>query len=82
PQIPDGITWANTTKETPYGTVTVNWTLNKDIFEISVKIPVGCTASLTIPENTKSLRLNGRSVNTDDPFLKLESGEHSLQFRQ
>ncbi|MBW6501487.1 MAG: glycoside hydrolase family 78 protein [Bacteroidales bacterium] len=81
PQIPAGITWANTTKETPYGTVTVNWSMEKEILEISVKIPVGCTASLTIPENTKSFRLNGRNVKTGDPCLKLESGEYFLRFR-
>ena len=82
PQIPAGITWANTTKETPYGTVTVNWKLEKEILEISVKIPVGATASVTIPENTKSFILNGRSIKTDEPFVELESGEYFLRFRQ
>lgn len=80
PQIPDGITWANTTKETPYGTVTVNWTLEKDILEISVKIPVGCTAAVAIPENAKSLKLNGRTIKNKGSFTEIESGEHFLRF--
>ncbi len=81
PRIPAGITWANTTKETPYGTVTVNWNLEKDILEISVKIPVGCTAAVAIPENTKSFKLNGRNLKTGEPFIELESGEYNLRFR-
>ncbi|HBE43062.1 MAG TPA: alpha-rhamnosidase, partial [Bacteroidales bacterium] len=82
PRIPAGITWANTTKETPYGTVKVNWKLEKEILEISVKIPAGCTAAVAIPENTKSFILNGRSIKTDEPFVELESGEYFLRFRQ
>ncbi len=82
PQIPAGITWANTTKETPFGTLSVKWSLEKEILELSVTIPVGCTASVTVPENTKSIRLNGRSIKTIEPVVELESGEHLLRFRQ
>ncbi|MBK9389577.1 MAG: hypothetical protein IPN68_05030 [Bacteroidetes bacterium] len=55
PAIPKGITWANTTKETPYGTVKVNWIIENGVFNMTVNIPVGCTGILVIPDLVMSL---------------------------
>lgn len=41
PQVPQGITWAKTYKETPYGTLAVDWELTGKTMELHVEIPVG-----------------------------------------
>jgi alpha-L-rhamnosidase len=61
PQIPDGLTWAKTTKETPYGTVKVDWTLEKEKLNFQLEIPVGCTAKVVLPKGSEDYILNGKS---------------------
>ncbi len=50
PQVPEGVTWANTSKETPYGTVLVKWKIEDELFIMDLEIPVGSTASVIIPK--------------------------------
>ena len=78
PQIPDGITWANTSKETPYGTVEVKWTLGDGVIRIDIGIPVGCTARIVIPEDTEKITLNGKIIDKISSFLEIESGKYNL----
>jgi alpha-L-rhamnosidase len=80
PDIPEGITWANTKKETPYGTVKVNWTLEKGVFSMNINIPAGCTGQIVIPENTEKLTLNGKIIEKRPSFLDIESGEYNLMY--
>ncbi|MDR1743959.1 MAG: glycoside hydrolase family 78 protein [Dysgonamonadaceae bacterium] len=54
PQIPKGITWAKTTKETPYGTITVNWELKDMQLHLHVEIPAGILATVCVPEHVVS----------------------------
>jgi alpha-L-rhamnosidase len=44
PQIPDKLTWAETTKETPCGTLIVNWIKTDGEVQFDISVPVGCTA--------------------------------------
>ncbi|MDR0724461.1 MAG: glycoside hydrolase family 78 protein [Prevotellaceae bacterium] len=46
PQIPEGITRAEVTKETPYGTLVVKWKKNNEKIRFDITVPVGCTAEL------------------------------------
>lgn len=63
PQIPEGITWAKATKETPYGTVYVNWRLDSDILNLEISLPANTKATVVLPENTMSYQLNGKKHN-------------------
>jgi alpha-L-rhamnosidase len=78
PQIPKGITWANTSKETPYGTVSVKWKREKDMLKTDIKIPVGCTARVIIPKGVHSYKLNGESFKSEQSFVEVESGEYDF----
>ena len=78
PQIPEGVTWANTTKETPYGTVSVNWKIENGSFTMNIKVPVGCTASVTLPKEMISYKLNGKSIKNEDLFAEIGSGEYKF----
>lgn len=78
PQIPEGISWANCSKETPYGTVNVSWKLENESFEMNVKIPVSCTATVKLPEGISGLKVNGRRIKTDTGSVEIESGSYEI----
>ena len=61
PQIPKGVTWAKTRKETPYGTLEVDWILENGEMALSVTIPFGSCADVILPEGVKQYTLNGKS---------------------
>ncbi len=70
PQIPNGVTWAKTTKETPYGTITVNWQLeSSDKLNMNISLPAGTTATVISPENIKTFLLNGKAVTKKITFF-------------
>jgi alpha-L-rhamnosidase len=76
PQIPDGITWAKTSKETPYGKLAVNWEISDSYLQTSLEIPVGITAHYILPEGTDSYTLNGELHTGRE--VSLQSGRHHL----
>ncbi len=65
PQIPEGLTWAKTTKETPYGTLVVNWEVKKGFQNMYISLPVGMQATVTVPGQ-------------EDMFL--QAGNHEIKF--
>jgi len=60
PQIPKGVSWAKTTKETPYGTIKVDWQLVSDsTLNFNVALPVGSRGTVILPEKIKSCVIDG-----------------------
>jgi alpha-L-rhamnosidase len=59
PQIPEGITWAEVSKETPCGTLIVKWKKNDENIQFDITVPVGCTAEL-VWKNKKTMLKTGR----------------------
>lgn len=80
PQIPLGVTWARTTKESPYGTITVNWELKGNRQAMHISLPVGVEANVTIPENTISYTINNREVKRERQHLTLTTGAYDIEF--
>lgn len=80
PQIPTGVTWAKTTKETPYGTVAVHWQLEASKkLNLNISLPVGTTATVTIPEGAKSCLLNGEAISVEtNKTIEIEDGDYTL----
>jgi alpha-L-rhamnosidase len=79
PQVPSGVTWAKVSKETPYGTLIVDWKVKDGLFSMNLTVPPGCTALLEIPENVKDYTLDGkryRSASNEVP-----SGKHHIVYR-
>lgn len=57
PQTPNGVTWAKVTKESPYGTIAVNWKLKDDNqLNLQLTVPAGTTATVCIPNNAVSCK--------------------------
>ena len=80
PQIPQGVTWAKTTKETPYGTVVVNWELKDKEMVMYISLPVGTQASVSIPNEAGSTTVNGKKVKTEGQYLPLQTGTYDVTF--
>jgi alpha-L-rhamnosidase len=76
PDIPQGINRANVSKETPYGTVQVQWKKEDGKFEMKVRIPVGCTARIINPTGYKEYDLNGKRALKYDSYTDLGSGDY------
>lgn len=81
PQIPEDITWSGTSKETPYGTIVSNWKTEDTFLNLEIKIPVGCSATVIIPDKCNAYTLNGNLVDTGTPLTMLGSGEYAIVFK-
>jgi alpha-L-rhamnosidase len=84
PQIPPGVTWAKTFKETPYGRLCVDWNLKGVTMEIEVEIPVGTVAEMVIPAGIKKYRMDAKEVNLpgENPALvEVKSGKYKIQYQ-
>ena len=68
PQVPEGVTWSSTSKETPYGTVSVKWNIEDELFKMDLEIPVGSTASVAIPEYSEDYSINGKNIKSEALF--------------
>ena len=84
PQIPQGVTWAKTSKETPYGTLVSNWVLENKQLNLTLEVPVGCTAKVVLPGNTTEYLLNG-NLNKLVPqiapaLVTISSGKYTLSY--
>ena len=60
PVPPDSLTFARYDKETPYGEASIEWRRTDGRFEMTVQVPVGCTATVWVPGARSS-----DSVSTD-----------------
>ena len=81
PQVPQGITWAKASKETPYGTIAVDWKTENNTMKMKLEIPVGCEAGVTIPDGNESYTLNGKNYRKDKPLVELGSGKYFIEYK-
>lgn len=80
PQIPAGVSWAKTSKETPYGIISVNWELHDDRLSLGVQVPFGTTAELVIPESAMSININREQIDVLNENVYLPSGNHVVEY--
>ncbi len=80
PQIPDGVTWARTSQDTPYGKIEVNWELHDGKMKMDVSVPVGSTAILQNPVGTKEMVINGEVMSATIHQKELKSGKYDVEF--
>ena len=80
PQIPHGVTWANTTKESSYGSIDVNWDLKGNRLIMHISLPVGVNASVAIPENASYGTINSHEVKLNKSHLSLSTGDYDIDF--
>lgn len=83
PQIPEGITWARTWKETPVGRLAVNWEIVAGHIEFELNIPVGMEAEVTLPSGTAQYLLDGTEYSVQDISangISLKSGKYKISY--
>jgi alpha-L-rhamnosidase len=81
PQVPDGVTWVNVSKEIPYGNVQVQWKKEDGKFQMSVKVPVGSNARVIIPPNLRNYYLNGKKMINKDNFKEISDGLYVFLYK-
>jgi len=82
PQVPEGITWAKTSKETPYGRLVVDWEIKDQMLVIELTIPPGCTALLELPVNVNEYTIDGkRYPYTKTASKEIQSGKYMITYR-
>lgn len=79
PQIPKGVTWAHTTKETPFGTIMVKWEVKENAQRMQIVLPTGVEATVTVPGNARRCTVNEHEV-TLTKTLPLKTGTYSITF--
>lgn len=82
PQVPEGISWANTSQETPYGTVTVNWKITNAGFHMEVTIPPGSRAGVIIPGHAEKYRINGKDVRNEFSVAEIPGGTYIFEWQK
>jgi alpha-L-rhamnosidase len=85
PQIPDGVTWASTSQETPFGKLVVNWNLDGEMLNLDVEIPVGLEAEVFIPASAKTYKLNDIEYElsgSEENAVGLKSGKYKVSYKR
>ena len=80
PQTPNGVTWAKVTKESPYGTIAVNWELQGKQLNLQLTVPAGTTATVCIPNNAVSCKKNKKKVSVKEQTVDVEAGHYDFLF--
>jgi alpha-L-rhamnosidase len=80
PQIPEGVTWAKTTQETPYGKIKINWELFDEKMTMEVEIPVGSIGKPVSPKSISGIQINGKAIYNPTDTLSLESGKYFIEY--
>jgi alpha-L-rhamnosidase len=82
PQVPEGVTWAKTFKETPFGRLEVDWKINSGKMEMDINVPVGVEAEVAFPVALKEYILDGKkqSVQKGNAGVTVKSGKYNISY--
>jgi hypothetical protein len=73
------LTWAKGRVPTPTGNVAVDWALSDDAVHMSVEVPAGSIADLTVPTDlfvTPHITIDNQQVDGLNPTVPLQPGAH------
>lgn len=83
PRPPKSLSWAKVAKETPYGTIKVEWQKEQDQMNMQVMVPVGSAAKLVLPKGVLSCLINGENVEPDEKGnIWIESGRYIVSYTE
>ena len=80
PQIPNGVTWTKVTKESPYGTIAVNWEMQGKQLNLQLIVTAGTTATVCIPNNAVSYIMNEKKMSVKKQTVDVEAGHYEFLF--
>jgi hypothetical protein len=71
PAVVGDMTWAETTYKTIHGDIICNWKIEKDYIKMKVKIPVNCTAIVSIPQTNPQYIFENEILINQVKFVKI-----------
>jgi alpha-L-rhamnosidase len=77
PQPAGDIVNASYSNLTPYGNASISWKKEKEKFNMDIRVPVSCTATVYVPDRKDNkVKVNGRKIKRSDKItlLRLEDG--------
>ncbi len=81
PRPPEALSWAKVSKETPYGTILVEWHKEQDLMVMQVSIPTGSTAKLKLPKGAQACLIDNENVKPDKlGDIWIESGKYTIKY--
>lgn len=81
PRPPKTLSWAKATKETPYGTIRIEWKKEDNQMNIQINIPVGSMANLKLPNGINSCLIDEKTLSPDiQGNIWIESGKYGLKY--
>lgn len=78
PQLVDGISWVDVSKDTPYGELKSRWEKSDSLFTMDVQIPIGSTATVILPVTPKQVSVNGEVLDASGN-LEISSGNYQIR---
>ncbi len=82
PQIPSGVEWVKTSKETPYGTVRSEWRVDGEDVVLDVEIPANSTATLVLPYSAEECEVCGVATSAKGGAVALASGKYTVKVKR
>ena len=81
PRPPEALSWAKISKETPYGTILVEWHKEQDLMIMQVTIPTGSTARLKLPKGSQTCLIDNENVKPEKlGDIWIESGKYTIKY--
>ncbi|MBQ4287435.1 MAG: alpha-rhamnosidase, partial [Bacteroidales bacterium] len=85
PQIPEGLSWAKTSIDTPYGLTSLDWKKDGQSLVMDVRVPVGARGFVVAPEGCSEATVDGEKVslvrNGSSLGIRLGAGRKEVVFR-
>ncbi|HPA87102.1 MAG TPA: family 78 glycoside hydrolase catalytic domain [Bacteroidales bacterium] len=81
PQIPEGLTWADVSKETPYGTLNVSWRKEEGNLVLELLVPANSRTRIQIPDKSPDYEINGRSLKNETGEAVTGSGSYVVKYQ-
>jgi len=83
PRPPLALTWAKVSKESPYGTIQVDWQKENGQMAMQVTIPTGSTAKLVLPDGVQSCSIDNETIKPDEQGnIWIESGSYTIKYAE
>lgn len=81
PRPPETLSSANISKETPYGTILVEWHKEQALMVMQVTIPTGSAAWLKLPKGTQNCLIDNENVKPEKlGDIWIESGKYIIKY--
>jgi alpha-L-rhamnosidase len=81
PRPPEALSWAKISKETPFGTIRVEWQKEDGQMVIQATIPTGSKAKLILPEGAQSCLIDNENKKPDkEGNIWIESGKYNIKY--